>query len=163
MQGDLEEANMSVSERQARNAELKDRLTQMRRETGGQMGNLMGKMMSIFGQDPAELLTEEQIDRVLNATFKKFDKDGSGILELPEFLKAWKSLELKGTDEEIQRSFTDVDTDNSGVIERPEFLKAIKGSRMAELSLSVLMTQMDGKLDGLEDIFNEYKTKREEA
>merc|ERR1711953_1500711 len=163
MQGDLDEANMSVAERQARNAELKGRLQQMRREMGSQMGNLMGKMMSIFGQDPAELLTEEQIDRVLNATFKKFDKDGSGILELPEFLKAWRSLELKGTDEEIQRSFTDVDTDNSGVIERPEFLKAIKGSRMAELSLSVLMTQMDGKLDGLEDIFNEYKTKREEA
>ena len=53
------------------------------------------------------------------------------------------------TDEEIQRSFTDVDTDNSGVIERPEFLKAIKGSRMAELSLSVLMTQIGGKLDRL--------------
>ena len=73
---------MSVAERQARNAELKGRLSQMKRDMGSQMGNLMGKMMSIFGQDPSELLTDEQIDRVLVATFKKFDKDGSGILGL---------------------------------------------------------------------------------
>ena len=81
----------------------------------------------------------------------------------PEFIQAWQSLGLKGTDDEIKRSFTDVDTDNSGKVERLEFMKAIKGSRMAELSLSVLMTQMDGQLEGLEDIFNDFKRKKEEA
>jgi Ca2+-binding EF-hand superfamily protein len=130
---------------------------------GNQLGNLMGKMMSIFGQDPAELLTEKQIEKVLNSTFKKFDKDGSDELEMPEFIKAWRFLDLKRDDEEIKRSFTNVDVDNSGIVERREFVDAIKGARMAELSLSVLMTQMDGQLEGLEDIFTDYKRKQEES
>ena len=149
MKSDLEDAQMSTSERQARNAELKSRLHQMKKDMGSQMGNLMGKMMSIFGQDPAELLTEDQIEKVLNTTLKKFDKDGSGELEMPEFVKAWKFSDLKEDDEEIKRSFLSVDVDNSGIVERREFVDAIKGARMAELSLSVLMTQMDGELDGL--------------
>ena len=163
MSGDLEEAKLSTEERQQRNAELKARLHQMKKDMGNQMGNLMGKMMSIFGQDPSELLTEEQIEKVLNSTFKKFDKDGSGELELPEFIKAWRFLDLKGDEEEIINSFKGVDVDNSGIVERREFVDAIKGARMAELSLSVLMTQMDGQLEGLEDIFSDYKRKQEEA
>merc|ERR1712079_113629 len=138
-------------------------LKAMKKDMGSQMGNLMGKMMSIFGQDPAELLTDEQIEKVLNSTFKKFDKDGSGELEMPEFIKAWRFLDLKGDDEEIKNAFKSVDVDNSGIVERREFIDAIKGARMAELSLSVLMTQMDGHLEGLEDIFLEYKRKQEEA
>ena len=78
----------------------------------------------------------------LSATFDKFDKDNSGELELPEFRKAWKFLELKGEDAEIDKAFKGVDVDNSGIVERREFCDAIKGARMAELSLSVLMTQV---------------------
>merc|ERR1712079_861252 len=72
-------------------------------------------------------------------------------------------LDLQGDDEEVKNAFRSVDVDNSGIVERREFVDAIKGARMAELSLSVLMTQMDGQLEGLEDIFLEYKRKQEEA
>ena len=34
---------------------------------------------------------------------------------------------------------------------------------MAELSLSVILEQMDGQLDGLEDIFVDYQNKLEQA
>merc|ERR1712048_69575 len=44
-----------------------------------------------------------------------------------------------------------------------EFSKAIKGSRMAELSLTVLVENMDGHLEGLEDLFLTYRTKLEES
>merc|ERR1712154_222339 len=111
-------------------------------------GNLMGKMMSIFGQDPAELLTEEQIERILNATFKKFDKDGSGELEMPEFKLAWEDLGLEGTNDEMEEAFIKVDTNKSGKIDNREFNWALQSSRLAELSMSVLLTQMDGKLEG---------------
>merc|ERR1712079_570831 len=72
-------------------------------------------------------------------------------------------LDLKGDDDEVKRAFKSVDVDNSGIVERREFVDAIKGARMAELSLSVLMTQMDGHLEGLEDIFTDFKRKQEEA
>merc|ERR1712193_396483 len=38
---------------------------------------------------------------------------------------------------------------------------AIKNSRMAELSLNVIVSQMDGQIAGLEDIFSDYKRKLE--
>ena len=51
----------------------------------------------------------------------------------------------------------------SGLVDVNEFKNAIKHSRTAELSLSVLLTQMDGHLEGMEDFFNDYKRKVEEA
>ena len=40
---------------------------------------------------------------------------------------------------------------------------AVSSNRMADLSLSVILTQMDGKLEGLEGIFSEYKVKLEQS
>merc|ERR1712176_1442843 len=111
------------------------------------------------GQDPRDLLTDEQISKVLGETFKKFDKDGSGVLERPEFHKAWEFLGLQGSRSEVDRAFTSVDYDNSGLIDINEFKKAIQSERMAEMSLTVILTQMDGHLDGLEEFFEEYKRK----
>ena len=53
--------------------------------------------------------------------------------------------------------------DGSGVVDRIEFCDAIKGSRMAELNLSVLLTQMDGHLEGMEGFFEDFKNKKAEA
>merc|ERR1712062_407 len=120
-------------------------------------------MLGMMGQDPMDLLSDDQIDRLLNGTFDKFDKDGSGELEKPEFRKAWEFLGLEGSVEEMNRAFDQVDSDKSGVVDRYEFKTAIKDSRAAELSLTMLLTNLDGKIDGLDDIFNTYKTKLEEA
>merc|ERR1711879_824782 len=135
----------------------------MKKEMGNSMGGMVKKMMGIFGLDPRDLLTDEQIDQLLVATFNKFDKDGSGQLELPEFHKAWSFLGLKGDAAEVDAAFRGVDVDSSGIVERPEFIRAIKNSRLAELSLTVLLEQMDGHLEGLESFFDDYKAKVEEA
>ena len=70
---------------------------------------------------------------------------------------------LNGSENEIKEAFAKVDADSSGFVDRVEFANAVKGSRMAELSLNVLVSQMDGKLEGLEDIFADYKRKLESA
>jgi hypothetical protein len=72
-------------------------------------------------------------------------------------------LGLSGQPAEIDRAFKAVDVDSSGKIDRDEFSQAVKDSRLAELSLTVLVEGMDGHLEGLEDIFVTYKSKLEEA
>ena len=79
------------------------------------------------------------------------------------FVFLWEFLGLKGTKAEIDRSFGKVDVDASGVVDRYEFAAAVKDSRLAELSLTVLMTQMDGKLEGMEKFFGDYKKRLEES
>ena len=100
----------------------------MKGEFNGQMGNILGKMMGFMDKDPQDLLTDEQINKILTETFKKFDKDNSGKLEQPEFIKAWSFLGLKGAQDEILRAFNKVDTDHSGKVDRREFMTAIKDS-----------------------------------
>jgi Ca2+-binding EF-hand superfamily protein len=116
-----------------------------------------------MGQSVEDLMTGEQIQRLLVATFNKFDADGSGQLEYDEFKQAFSDLGLNGSEKEIQEMFKKVDVDGSGYVDRVEFSNAVKSSRMAELSLNVLISQMDGKLDGLGDIFGDYKRKLESA
>ena len=94
LQDDLEDATLSTADRQQRNAELRERLNVMKKEMGGQVGKAIGKMLAIMNQNPEDILTEDEINNLLNATFKKFDKDGSGRLELPEFHKAYLDLKL---------------------------------------------------------------------
>jgi Ca2+-binding EF-hand superfamily protein len=163
MRNDLLEAQGSDEERAKRNAELKKRMKRMKNEVGGGIGKLMNKMLGIMGSDPRDLLTDEQINRLLDATFDKFDKDGSGELEKPEFRKAWEHLGLDGSVDEMNRAFTSVDYDNSGIVDRSEFKTAIKESRATELSLTLLLTNLDGELEGIDDIFNTYKEKLEES
>jgi Ca2+-binding EF-hand superfamily protein len=163
LRDDLAESQMSNGERAERNSELRARLEEMKKETGAQFGNMFCKMLSIMGKDPKDLLTDDQINKLLFETFKKFDKDASGELETPEFVKAWRFLGLKGGDMEIKRAFGEVDTNHSGKIDKFEFAQSIKGNRTEELSLTVLLTQMDGHLEGMEGFFTEYKNKVREA
>merc|ERR1712037_614009 len=114
------------------------------------------------GLDPTDILTDEEINKLLTATFKKFDTDNSKRLEKPEFMEAWQFLGLKGSEREILNAFDDVDTDSSGFVDLQEFVKAIKSNRSTELSLSVLLTQMDGHLEGMDGFFANYNYKLEE-
>merc|ERR1712066_537928 len=101
----------------------------MKKDMNGSISKIMNKMLGIMGQDPRDLLTDDQINQLLDATFDKFDKDGSGQLEKPEFRKAWDFLGLDGSIEEMNRAFDKVDNDRSGVVELPEFKSAIMDSR----------------------------------
>jgi len=163
LRDDLAESQMSNGERAERNAELRARLETMKGDMNKQFSGIFTKMLGIIGKDPSELLTDEQINKLLFETFKKFDKDQSGELEAPEFIKAWQFLGLKGGEAEINRAFGDVDTNRSGKIDKFEFASAIKNNRTEELSLTVLLTQMDGHLEGMEGFFEDYKRKAREA
>ena len=116
-----------------------------------------------MGQDPRDLMTDDQINKVLGATFKKFDKDGSGQLEYPEFVSAYADLGLNGTERELKEAFAKVDADSSGYVDMQEFMSAIKDSRSTELSMSVIIGKMDGQLEGMEDVFGDYKRKLQAA
>merc|ERR550517_1503907 len=73
------------------------------------------------------------------------------------------SLGLQGSEHEIREMFAKVDVDGSGYVDRTEFANAIKDSRMAELSLDIIVSKMDGEIAGLDDIFADYKRKLEAA
>merc|ERR1711862_511552 len=121
MKAQVGDSAMSMEQRSKRNAELRARLEQMKKDSNGKLAGVMAKMMGIMGQNPEDLLTEAEIQKLLISTFKKFDRDGSGLLEEPEFHKAWADLGLKGSKEEISRAYKDVDRDNSGKIDQREF------------------------------------------
>jgi Ca2+-binding EF-hand superfamily protein len=157
----LFESKASNADRAERNKDMRERLTRMKGDMNSSLNSVIGKVMSVMGQDARDLMTDEQISKVLIATFKKFDTDGSGGLEYPEFQAAFESLGLVASPAELQDAFKKVDTDGSGVVDQTEFVIAVKDSRMAELSLNVIVQQMDGSLDGLENIFADYKRKLE--
>lgn len=163
MSADLKDSAAAQAVRAKDNAALRERLEGMKGEMNGKIGSIMSKMMGIMGADPMELMTDEEIDRLLGATFEKFDYDKSGQLEKPEFIKAWEFLGLKGSVDQITRSFDKVDVDSSGIVDRREFIMAIRDSRLAELSMGVLVEKMDGHLEGLEAFFSDYKRRADEA
>eukprot|EP00493_Phyllostaurus_siculus_P020793 UN21118 len=109
-------------------------------------------------------MSDAEMDKILYDVFKKFDVDGSGTMELPEFKVAWrKELNLGGTDAEIAKAFRDVDVDNSGVIEISEFKEAIKGERMAELNMKVIASNMENSIDSLSDYMKNFKERYDQA
>jgi len=71
MRSDLDDAAMSAAERAERNAELRARMETMKGEMQAQFGNVFSKMLGMIGKDPADLLTDEQINKLLGETFKK--------------------------------------------------------------------------------------------
>eukprot|EP00960_Hanusia_phi_P013015 380376-Hanusia_phi.AAC.1 len=67
--------------------------------------------------------------------FKNIDKDGSGIIERSEFLKALESLQKKGfTKDEIENLWFEIDTDDSNSINYLEFMNAIRSEIKGESS-----------------------------
>ena len=112
---------------------MRDRMEKMKSDMNSQMSGVINKMMSVMGQDPHDLMSENQINQVLAATFKKFDKDRSGQLEYPEFVSASVDLRLSGTERELKEAFGKVDVDKSGYVDMQEFMFAIKDGRSTEL------------------------------
>merc|ERR1719361_3112046 len=139
LKGSLEESRGDAQARLARNAELRNRLENMKKQNNG------------------------AFTKILTSTFKKFDRDGSNELEMGEFHKAWKLLGLKGSADEVDRAFHSVDANHSGRIDCDEFVEAIKTNRASELSTTLIMEQMEGQLEGLDSIFAEYRMKQEES
>jgi Ca2+-binding EF-hand superfamily protein len=66
--------------------------------------------------------------RQIQATFDRFDEDGSGELDLEEVVKAFQQMGVAGamTDDEIQHLFEEHDQDGSGFIDCAEFAEMVE-------------------------------------
>merc|ERR1712026_77493 len=91
IQGNFAEMEGSAAERAKKNAQLRARLENVRKDVSAQMNALFGKTMNI---NPEDLLSEEEINKHLADAFHKFDEDGSGQLGQWEFTQAWFFLGL---------------------------------------------------------------------
>merc|ERR1712079_704997 len=154
----------SAAQQASENDALRKRLETLKAQQDSDMAKMIGKINALAGMDAIKFMSEEEMDKILYDVFKKFDVDGSGTMELPEFKVAWrKELNLGGTDAEIAKAFKDVDVDNSGVIEITEFKDAIKGERMAELNMKVIASNMESSIDSLADYMQNFKKRYDQA
>merc|ERR1719204_648151 len=110
------------SQRKTMEATLADRLSEM----VGVLCQITGKPRDTEGAE---------LNREMRETFDRFDRNGSGELNLEEYKKAWKFLGRPGSDEEIVAAFKGVDVDNSGYIEWEEFVFSLQGDEAAKYCL----------------------------
>ena len=141
----LGEARVDNEARSKRNAQLRDRLNNMKSEVQDQIGGLM---TGLLGLRPEDVLSDEEITQHLTDAFNKFDEDNSGEIGRWEFQQAWFFLGLKGTQSELDEAFTKVDTNRSGMIDLNEFVDAIRNERMVELNLKNVFDRLGVKVSG---------------
>jgi len=74
------------------------------------------------------MLTQEEIDQCREA-FERFDKDGSGTIDVWELKATLNAMGQYPTDEELLQMIAEVDDDGSNEIEFSEFLKVIENQK----------------------------------
>ena len=67
---ELKDSAAAIKDRQERNAELRSRMQNMKKNMNAEVSKVVSKMMGIFGQNPEDLLTEEETAKLLRETFK---------------------------------------------------------------------------------------------
>jgi len=77
IQDALADARGNNDIRATRNAELRQRLDNMKGDVQNTVNSLIASMMNI---DPRDVLSDAEIDHHLEVAFNKFDKDNSGEL-----------------------------------------------------------------------------------
>jgi Ca2+-binding EF-hand superfamily protein len=110
LQNGMASSAESQESRAKRNAELRQRMKEMKNTMDSNLGNVIGSMMQMMGMDPMDLLTDEEVNKLLNETFKKFDKDNSGSLDFPEFEKYVVENALLNSSEAISHKTTQTES-----------------------------------------------------
>jgi len=87
--------------------------------------DVVGLLCKLTGKPRDASKAEAQ--REMRETFDRFDRNGSGELNLDEYKKAWRFLGREGSDADITKAFQNVDIDNSGYIEWDEFVFSLQG------------------------------------
>merc|ERR1711918_169608 len=82
----------------------------------------------------ATMLTQEEIDQCREA-FERFDKDGSGTIDVWELKATLNAMGQYPTDEELLQMIAEVDDDGSNEIEFSEFLKVIENQKKREATI----------------------------
>jgi len=137
------------------------RLKNMKGQSAKQMNDIFGRMMKLGGKDPLQVLSAEQIQKYLTEAFNNFDTTSDGYIDFTEFSKAWASLGLDGTTEELRTAFNTVDTDRSGKVDLEEFISCVKDSRLEELGMRVLLESIGMEMDEIENLFGSYSDRYE--
>merc|ERR1719210_1711534 len=80
----------SAAQQASENEALRNRLEQLKSKQDSEMAKMIGKINALAGMDAIKFMSDEEMDKILYDVFKKFDVDGSGTMELPEFKEAIK-------------------------------------------------------------------------
>jgi len=121
------------------------------------LGECVNALCDVTGK-PRDMAKAEAA-REMRETFDKFDRNGSGELNLVEYQKAWKFLGKPGTEADMEAAFTGVDIDGSGLIEWDEFVFSLQGEEAQKYGL---LADMEVMLSLLEDISTDLKVMRGE-
>lgn len=121
------------------------------------LGACVDSLCKITGK-PRDMAKAE-MHREMRETFDKFDRNGSGELNLVEYKKAWKFLGKPGTEQEMEEAFKSVDIDNSGFVEWDEFVFSLEGE---EASKYGLLADMEITLTLLDEINDDLRVLRGE-
>jgi len=113
------------------------------------LGDCVASLCKITGK-PRDMKKAE-VNREMRETFDKFDRNGSGELNLLEYKKAWKFLGKPGTEQDMENAFRSVDIDDSGYIEWDEFVFSLQGEEAMKYGLLAdmeLMLTLLGEISG---------------
>jgi len=128
---------------------------------GERLSDCVNSLCAITGK-PRDM-DKAEINREMRETFDKFDRNGSGELNLEEYKKAWKFLGKEGTDDDITTAFTGVDIDNSGFIEWDEFVFSLQGEEAMKYGLLADMEVMLALLDEISTDLAELRGDRSDT
>lgn len=101
---------------------------------------------------------DDEFEVLCMDAFKRYDDDGSGSLELPEILEAFKSLPAlsHATEDVVVAKFKKFDADDSGALDAEEFMELMKQLR-AEKTMSRLMEVGEEEFEKLlQDSFKKF-------
>lgn len=115
-----------------------------RKDMEATLADRLAEMVTVLCQITGKKRDAEgvEINREMRETFERFDRNGSGELNLEEYQKAWKFLGRPGTAEDMEAAFSGVDIDNSGFIEWEEFVFSLQGEEAAKYGLLADMELM---------------------
>merc|ERR1719361_1502157 len=92
------QAQKTAEQQANENEALRLRLESMKASNDAEMQRMMEKIGGLAGLDAIKMMSDADMDKILTEVFNKFDVDGSGTMELPEFKVAWKrELKLGGS------------------------------------------------------------------
>lgn len=88
---------------------------------------LMTSEMKVNNTGHLNLEDNEPVDvtEILRA-FKMFDDDNNGTIDITEFKKAMRELEIGDTDQKLEKLFFDLDVNSDGQIDATEFVALFK-------------------------------------
>jgi len=125
------------------------------------LSNCVNELCSITGK-PRDT-SKAEVHREMRTTFDKFDRNGSGELNLEEYKKAWKFLGKPGTEQEMEEAFASVDIDNSGYVEWDEFVFSLQGEEAMKYGLLADMEVMLVLLGEISQDLSELRGERSDT